>query len=137
MNKQEKKAVKKWLKKKPRYLKVPVLHDRYSIAFCYGDAEKIKKILWNFHYPKNTEVDALINGNRGLTFYAGLCHPVIAMPVKPDPKNIDHLETIVHECVHAVERLFQQINHPIGDEIYAQSVGATFRQILEGLKKLS
>jgi len=109
------------------YLKVPILNDEYKVIFCFGSPDKIRKVLDNWHYPKE-DVAQHLNNRRGICFNRIGCHPVIAMPDFPDtPQEIG---TLAHEACHAVEYILQNIQQPVGDELFAHSVGAIVRKVL-------
>lgn len=112
-----------------KYLEIPILNDEYKVIVFFGSAKDAEKIAlkWS-HQPHRVSWD----DNRGITYFTQGCHPVIAMPRKP--KTPDEYGTLAHEACHAVEIIFNKIAQPVGDEVFAHSVGAVVRNALKWKK---
>lgn len=107
---------------------VPILNNEYKVIVCWGNPNHVSKVLKSYgHKPDTT---SLFSGtNRGMCFYSDGCHPVIALPVFP--KTPENIGTLAHEAIHAVEDIFIKIRQPIGGELFAHSVGAVVRIVLQ------
>lgn len=106
---------------------IPILNDEYKVIVCWGNPKHIKKVLKNWHYPKEDVTSSLMD-RRGVCYYNPQCHPVIALPDKP--KTAQQIGTLAHEAVHAIENIYQKINEVPSGELFAHSVGAVVRKVL-------
>jgi len=113
---------------------IPILNDEYKVIVCFGNQKYIKKILkaWG-HDLQSTGVDLLNDNRRGTTFNTNGCHPVIALPT--EPKTASEIATLAHEAVHAIGYIFGMIEQNAAEEVYAHSVGAIVRIVLEKKNK--
>jgi hypothetical protein len=107
---------------------IPILNDEYKVVFCWGSPADVQKVMKKHHYPQD-RVDASDFSGRGVCFYADDCHPIIAMPMKPEyPVEIG---TLAHEAVHAVLNILRKIGEDGGcEEVVAHSVGAIVRKVM-------
>jgi hypothetical protein len=107
---------------------IPILNEEYKVIFCWGEPADVQKVMKKWHYPED-RVKASEFSGRGVCFYAEDCHPIIAMPKKPEfPVEIG---TLAHESVHAVLNILQKIGETGGcEEIIAHSVGAIVRKVM-------
>ena len=111
---------------------IPILNDEYKTVFTYGTPEEIKKVLKKYSYPMNTILEEHFEG-RGVCFYYPGCYPVMAMP--GFPKTSDEMGTLAHEAVHAVSDIFGKIGEDGCGEVFAHSVSAIVKTVLEKGKK--
>lgn len=74
-----------------------------------------------------------LDNRRGVTFYDRECHPIIVLPKYPT--TAQEIGTLSHEAVHAVVNIFDKIQSKYDDEIFAHSVGAIVRKVLEQKSK--
>lgn len=113
---------------------VPILNNEYKVRVCWGTPDYIEKVLKRYgHKPEDTK-SALI-GTRGTCFFTKGFNPVIALPTKP--KTPEQIGTLAHEAVHAIEDIFLKICQPVGNELFAHSVGAVVRIVLQKRKEHS
>ena len=110
---------------------IPILNNEYKVIVCFGSPKEIKKVLrkWG-HHPADIVLD--VEGRRGICYHTKNCHPVIAMP--SFPKNAKEIGTLAHEAIHAIGYIFRMIEQDSAEEVYAHSVSAIIRTVLEGLK---
>lgn len=117
-------------------ISIPILNNEYKVIVCWGDLKQIVKTLNRWYYPKgvanSTFTNDTMKNRRGVTYYHGSCHPVIALPRKP--RTAAEIGTLAHEAVHAIEDIFDKVCQPIGGEIFAHSVGAVVRGVMGGIK---
>lgn len=112
---------------------IPILNSEYKAIVCWGDSKYVTKILklWWFKLS-HEEVAEELKDRRGVTFYNGhISPPVIALPKKP--KTPAELGTLAHEATHAIRFIFTQVSEESSDEIFAHSVGAIVRKVLESI----
>lgn len=107
---------------------IPILNDEYKVVVCFGDPEKISKVLKSWGHQEHATIGN-VEDRRGVCFYTRGCHPVIALPRKP--KTPTEIGTLSHEAVHAIEYIFEAISQPLGGELFAHSVGAVVRGVLK------
>lgn len=113
--------------KKSKQIIIPILNDEYKVIFCFGNSEQIKKILYQWgHKPTDLALD--INNRRGICCHTNGCHPVIAMP--QIPKKPSEIGTLAHEAIHAIGHIFRMIEQDSAEEVYAHSVAAIIRKVL-------
>jgi len=112
---------------KSKTIVIPILNDEYKVIVCWGDSDYIGKTLKQWWYP-NFDESWLID-RRGVTFHSKNCHPIIALP--KEPKTGEEIGSLAHEAVHAVADIFRKIDQDIAEEVYAHSVGAIVRKILQ------
>jgi hypothetical protein len=112
-----------------KYIEVPILNNQWKAIVCWGKPSEVIKVLKAWGYPKDEFQANCFDRNRGVCFMNPDCHPVIALPRKP--RTAEEYGTLAHEAVHAVESIFESINQPIGDELFAHSVGAIVRETLK------
>lgn len=107
---------------------IPILNEEYKVIFCWGEPKDIEKVLKKWYHPPR-DIESSFLSVRGCCFYAEDCHPVIAMPSKPEyPVEIG---TLAHEAVHAVLNILVKIGETGGcEEIVAHSVGAIVRKVM-------
>ncbi len=105
---------------------VPILNNEYKVIVCFGTPEQVKKVLhqWGHTAPISLGVE----NRRGICYHTNGCHPIIALPRKP--KTAQEIGTLAHEAVHAVGYIFQMIEQNSAEEVYAHSVGAIVRTVL-------
>jgi hypothetical protein len=117
-------------------IEIPILNNEYKVIVCFGDKKDIKKVLkdWKYEkeFPEWNFVGEKMN-KRGLCFYEERCHPVIALP--KFPKTPEEIGTLSHEAFHAINDIFNKINEDIRDEVFAISIGAVVRIVLESGKE--
>lgn len=107
---------------------IPILNDEYKVVVTFGTPERISKVLKSWGHDEHSTIGG-VEDRRGACFYTKGCHPIIAMPRKP--KTPTEIGTLAHESVHAVEYIFQAIQHDGVGEIFAHSVGAVVRGVLK------
>lgn len=118
--------------KRNKEIVIPILNNEYKVIVCWGDAKRIRQVLYNWHYPvEEIDFTTALEGMRGRAFSHKYCHPVIALYTKP--KTPEQIGTLAHEAVHAVECIFQAVSEPSRDELFAHSVGAIVRETLKSL----
>lgn len=81
-----------------------------------------------FKYKRSGDQKDLEN-RRGVCFYEKDCHPLIALPAYP--KTAQEIGTLAHEAVHAIEDIFVKVQENPQGEIFAHSVGAVVRRVME------
>lgn len=114
--------------KKIKEIVVPILNDEYKVIICFGNPKEVKKVLHDWNYKDPSDITSQINGGRGICFHEQDCHPVIAMP--KIPKTPEQIGTLAHEAVHAVGYIFSVIQQESAEEVFAHSVGAIVRNVL-------
>lgn len=116
---------------KAKEIVVPILNNEYKVIVCFGGYPEVKRVLKRWNY--NRELTTMeFENRRGICFYEHSCHPVIAMPRRP--KTPEEIGTLAHESCHAIEDIMGKIKQPLGDEIFAHSVGAVVRTVLSHIK---
>lgn len=108
-------------------LKIPILNNEYSVIVCWGNDKEIKKVINSWH-KGNADLLSSLSGRRGVTFYKQGCHPIIALP--SFPKTPEEIGTLAHEAVHAISNIFRMIEQDSAEEVFAHSVGAVVRNVL-------
>ena len=108
-------------------LKIPILNNEYSVIVCWGSVQTIKKIV-KAYYKDGADMVGGLENNRGICYYKYGYHPIIALPCFP--KTGEQIGTLAHEAVHAVNHIFEAIQEPNRDELFAHSVGAVVRLTL-------
>lgn len=106
---------------------INILNNEYKVIVCWGDSKYVNKILTSWHHDKQ-DMEDHFKTKRGMTFYKQDRHPVIALPKRPTKP--DEIATLSHEAVHAVFNIFDKIDERSYDEVFAHSVGAVVRQVL-------
>lgn len=117
------------MKKKRTSVVVPILNNEYKVIVCWGDLTVVRRTMkeWGFPLPLAESKD--IDSRRGVTFYSGNCHPLIAFPRYP--KTAEEIGTLAHEATHAVLNVFDKVQETNFDEVFAHSVGAVVREVLK------
>lgn len=110
---------------------IPILNDEYKVVFITGDWKHIHKTVLKWGYPDFDP--SCMNNLRGMTFHKRGLHPIIAL--KRLPVTAEEFGTLSHEAVHAVDDVFTFIGDDNRDELFAHSVGAIVRGVLEVKKK--
>ncbi len=117
---------------KAREVRIDILNSEYKVIVVFGGAKEIGKVLKAYHYPEDIthyDLEQMLTDMRGRTFYHKSCYPVIALPKRP--KTPEQVATLAHEAVHAIQHIFESIGEPSRDEVFAHSVGAVVRKVLE------
>jgi hypothetical protein len=109
-------------------IKILILNDEYSVIVCWGTDKDIKKVIARWH-EGNADLMSSLSERRGVTFYKHGCHPIIALP--QFPKTPEQIGTLSHEAVHAVSNIFRMIEQDSAEEVFAHSVGAIVRNVLQ------
>lgn len=112
-------------REKQQWTKVPILNDEYLVIVVFGNAKVVRLCLEAWHYGHISGVKSTLEPKRGVCFRKDGCHPVVAMPRRPQTE--EEWGTLAHEACHAVEKVFQSINQPTADEVFAHAVGAVVR----------
>lgn len=107
---------------------IPVINNEYKVIVCWGNLKSVHKVMKDWQYDYLAEEEHLAK-RRGVTFFAENCHPIIALP--RFPKTAQEIGTLAHEATHAVINVFQKIEETNYDEVFAHSVGAVVRRVLE------
>jgi hypothetical protein len=118
--------------KPAKHFEVPILNNEFRVVVVFGSPDDVKKVLNTYKYPNDAASAGDFNNSRGLTFTCSDCHPVIALPKAP--RTPENLGTLAHEACHAVESIFRHIGQPVGNEVFAHSVGAVVRESLKAAK---
>jgi len=113
-------------------LLIPILNDEYKVIVCWGSSKSIKRVLESWSYPAE-EITSSLFDCQGVCFLAKECHPVIALPERP--QTAEQIGTLAHEAVHAIEDIFLKVNQPLNGEIFAHCVGAIVRGTLRASKR--
>lgn len=121
-------VVRKMAKSTNKTIVVPILNNEYKVIVCWGDSIYIHRVLRQWMYPNDFSSDMLA-GRRGVCFHSAMCHPVIALPKQP--QTAEEIGSLSHEAVHAVADIFRKIEQDFAEEVYAHSVGAIVRKVLE------
>lgn len=104
-------------------VRIPILNDEYAVYVVTGGNSEVEKFLqWHF---EDKLMMAMLEGNRGKTFYRPGYMPVIWMnKLKPH----EFAGTLSHEAVHAIDFIFSSIGeNETRGELFAHSVGAIVR----------
>ena len=109
-------------------IEVPILNNEYKVIVCFGSPSQVEKVLQDYHHDSVHTKSSMI-GNRGTCFYTKDAHPLIALP--SFPKTPEQIGTLSHEAVHAIENIFMKISQPVEGELFAHSVGAVVRIVLQ------
>ena len=109
-------------------IEIPILNNEYKVIVYFGNSKGLKKVLKRYHFPKSKDHKVLA-GKRGICILADRCHPVIALPQRP--QTFESCGTLAHEAVHAVAFILNYINQTDVGEVFAHSVGAVVRVALE------
>jgi len=115
-------------------VKIPILNNEYAVIVCNGNLKELSKTLKRYHYPDYSDkfVKEATDQRRGATFYGHRCYPIIWID-KYSPAT-DAVGTLAHEAVHAVVSIFELIDERSYDEVFAHSVGAIVREVLDEWK---
>ncbi len=107
---------------------IPILNNEYKAVVCWGDLKYLRKLMRDWGYEEPAEQNDL-DERRGVCFSHKDCAPIIALPRYP--KTAEEIGTLAHEAFHAVDHIFDKIRAYKSDEVFAHSVGAIVRQVLE------
>ena len=113
-------------------LVIPILNNEYKVIVSWGDLKYTKNLMRIWGYKDPAEQKDLDN-RRGVCFYNKECVPVIVLP--RFPKTAEEIGTLAHEAFHAINNIFEKLDEPIHDEVFAHSIGAVVRQVLSVKKK--
>lgn len=114
---------------------ISILNTEYKVVVCFGEPDQIKKTMkaWGHDEIKDVFMTDGGEGRRGVCFYTKNCHPIIAMPEYP--KTPEQIGTLAHEAVHAIDYIFTAMGQNDYGEVFAHSVGAVVREVLNTVKK--
>lgn len=120
---------------KGKEVRIPVLNKDYLVVVCWGDSAYIHRVIkaWGYDDISLQDLNARLAGLRGVTFRRNHLHPVIALPKAP--RGANEIASLAHEATHAVFSIFDYIGEDTGEEIFALSVGAIVRDVLEAIKR--
>ena len=111
-------------------LVIPILNNEYKVIVCFGGAREVEKCMRLYKYPRvSWDISEDLENMRGRTYYHPLCHPIILLPKKP--KTAEDMGTLAHESVHAIKHIFDKIEESSIDEVFAHSVGAVVRGVMD------
>lgn len=107
---------------------IPILNHEYKVVVCWG--KNLEKTIekwgykdWDFEFNRRGETLSGIN-----------LHPVIVLYRAPDTP--EYIGTLAHEAVHAINAIFDYIDEGNRNgEVFAHSVGAAVREVLEFIDK--
>lgn len=114
---------------KKQSVTIPIFNSEYKVIVCWGDIAVVRRTMKVWGYPLPLAESKDIDSKRGVTFYSSDCHPLIALPKYP--KTASEIGTLAHEATHAVINVFDKIAERNFDEVFAHSVGAVVRGVLE------
>ena len=109
-------------------IQIPILNNEYEVSVLWGDRSFLKD-----HIGKRFKKGDL-KKNVGITYTKKNKPPVIAL--RGYPETPEEVSVLAHESAHAVRHIFRTIKEKKGEEIFAHSVGAVVRGVLElGVEK--
>lgn len=111
---------------------IPIFNDEYKVICTWGDEKQWRRVARSYHH-RIVPGDDVLNGRHGVTLVTPGYHPLIIL--HKFPKLPDEVATLAHEAVHAIEAIFEYKKLPIGGEIFADSVGAIVRIVLQNSPK--
>ena len=108
---------------------VPILNTAFKVTVCWGTDDFVDKVGQKWGYQKGKVYNPK-GINDGLTFYHTdePPHPIIVLRGKP--KTPEQIGILVHEAVHAIEVTFKYIKEQSRDEVYAYSIEAIIKEVL-------
>lgn len=107
---------------------VPIFNNEYKVIVCWGSPQHISTVIKSWKH-KRDDVEEQLKNRRGVCFYAKDCHPIIALPKRP--QTAEEIGTLTHEAVHAITNIFIKLDEDNYDEVFAHSVGAVVRHVLQ------
>ena len=121
------------MKKIEKFVLVPIFNNEYKIIVCWDSLLNARKLMKQYGYV-DLITEQRMEGMRGLSFYGKDCYPFIMLP--KFPRTAEEIGTLAHEATHAVDYIFDAINHKknMADEIFGNAVGAVVRTVLQLIK---
>jgi len=118
-------------KSKNKEIVVYILNTEYKVIVCWGDSRYLLKKAhkWGFDDLTLEGFNERLKQLRGVTLVRPRCHPVIALPSRPD--DAYKVSTLAHESCHAVADICKYLDITLDGEFFAHSVGAVVRKVLE------
>lgn len=119
-------------KKKPqtRHIDIPILNNSWSVRVVISpNVTEVVPLLEE--YGHDSDGLQTWHGDQtflGLTFIKRGKSPVIHL--QEFPVTDAQIGTLAHEACHAIESIFDTIDQPLGNEVFAHSVGAVVREVL-------
>lgn len=114
-------------RKENREIVIPILNDEYKVIVCWGDYKSTNKIIKSWHHDEIDESEW--TNRRGFCCHKKDCHPIIVLPKYP--KTPEEIGTLAHEAFHAVSNIWNKIEDESHDEVFAHSIGAIVRNVLQ------
>ena len=108
-------------------IEIPILNDEQTIVVCWGSRVFLDKIASEYGYEKRDI--RLIKGSDGTTIDSPENYPIILL--SREPKTAEDVGTLAHEAIHAMDFIFENIGESKKNEVFAYSVGAIVRKVLE------